>query len=118
MTEEERARLGQHIRTVRQEKGISLRDLEQSSGISRGRLSEIESGQRLPRPNALSLIATALEIDWEDLYALAGYGHPEGLPSFGPYLRSKYGSELTPEQVAALEQHFRDLTHHGDEGES
>ncbi len=118
MTDEERARLGQHIKVVRNDKGISLRDLEQTSGISRGRLSEIESGQRLPRPAALSRIAAALEIDWEDLYALAGYGHPEGLPSFGPYLRSRYGSDLTAEQVADLERHFRDLTDSSNEGDS
>ncbi len=49
-------------------------------------------------------IARALEVDFEDLYSLAGYESPERLPTFRPYLRAKY--ELPPEAVADLERYF------------
>ena len=45
-----------------------------------------------------------LNVDFEDLYGLAGYESPERLPSFRPYLRAKY--ELPPEAVADLERYF------------
>ena len=44
-----------------------------------------------------------------DLYAAAGYPTPTELPSFTPYLRSKYGG-LPPEARAELQETFQRLS--------
>ena len=60
-----------------------------------------------PKPDHLQRLARALDADIEDLYALAGYVMPEGLPEFAPYLRTKYG---LPDQAAAqLDEYFQAL---------
>lgn len=43
-----------------------------------------------PRPDKLSRIAEALGLSLADVFALADYAVPDDLPSFQPYLRSKY----------------------------
>jgi len=43
-----------------------------------------------PRPETLKSLADVLGLDLADVYAAAGYVQPQGLPSFAPYLRSKY----------------------------
>jgi hypothetical protein len=48
-----------------------------------------------------------LQLPLEDLYSLAGYESPKGLPSFKPYMRAKY--DLPPEAVADLERYFEML---------
>jgi hypothetical protein len=45
-----------------------------------------------------------LRVPVADLYGLAGYEIPEGLPTLQPYLRAKY--DLPPEAVADLERYF------------
>jgi hypothetical protein len=49
-------------------------------------------------------MARTLSTPIEDLYGLVGYDIPERLPSFRPYLRTKYS--LPPEAVADLERYF------------
>jgi hypothetical protein len=60
-----------------------------------------------PSPNTLTGIAAALEVPLQDLYALAGYETPKGLPSFRPYLRARYN--LPPEAIDQLESYFNFL---------
>ncbi|KYH31866.1 helix-turn-helix domain-containing protein [Neomoorella mulderi] len=54
--------LGDKIRLVRQEKGLSLKDLSAKTGISFTYLSEIERGVLHPAADTLSKIASALEV--------------------------------------------------------
>jgi len=52
-------------------------------------LSRLESGGLTqPSPEKLQLIAQILGVDYNDLFALAGYVTPDGLPSLVPYLRA------------------------------
>ena len=43
-----------------------------------------------PRPDKLVRIAEALGLSIADVFGLADYAVPDDLPSFQPYLRSKY----------------------------
>jgi transcriptional regulator with XRE-family HTH domain len=52
--------VGARIRELRGFYGLSLRDLERRSGLSRGMLSQVERGLRRPRPSALGWIAWGL----------------------------------------------------------
>lgn len=59
-----------------------------------------------PRPDKLSRIAEALGLSLADVFALADYAVPDDLPSFQPYLRSKY-RDMPPEAVDDLEKAFQ-----------
>ncbi len=110
MKNDTRQQLGKHITKQRERKQLSLRGLAEAADLSPSTLSEIEKGLTLPQPDSLRRIAEALGIDWEDLYALAGYGRPQSLPSFGPYLRSKYGDQLSDKELRELEAFFENIT--------
>jgi CheY-like chemotaxis protein/lambda repressor-like predicted transcriptional regulator len=53
--------LGRHIRLARIEKGLTLKDVSESSGVSVSQLSSVERGTHLPSLESLLLIAAALE---------------------------------------------------------
>ena len=54
--------LGEYINFVREEKGISLRELYRQTNISIAVLSDIENGQKLPRFETLIKLVLALDI--------------------------------------------------------
>ena len=51
------------LRERRQQLGVHLRQLEETTGINRGTLSRIETGQQIPTPGQLANIALALNCD-------------------------------------------------------
>ncbi len=83
--------LGTLIRQAREAKGMSLRQLADALYLHYSYVSRLERDAfRKPSPEVLQRIATLLDIDRDDLFALAGYLAPEHLPRFHPYLRAKY----------------------------
>lgn len=101
--------LGDYIRHRRGVVGLSLRQLEEATGIERGALSRIENGSRQPSPELLQRIAEALRVDYEDLYAVSGISLPEKLPELDAYLRTRYRDELTATDRRSLERFFDEL---------
>ncbi len=66
--------IGRYIADIRNEKGISQRELAEKSGISNTEVSRLENGKRInPSPATLKAIANALEISYADLMKAAGY---------------------------------------------
>jgi transcriptional regulator with XRE-family HTH domain len=59
--------LGQHIRELRIQRKLSLRDLAQKVDITPPFLSDIELGRRNPSEENLRLIAKHLKTTYEDL---------------------------------------------------
>lgn len=57
-----------HLRRIRQEKELSIRQLEKISGVSRSEISAIENGRYLPNLEILNRLANALELEPKDLY--------------------------------------------------
>jgi DNA-binding NtrC family response regulator len=55
-----RRELGRHIRIARTERGWTLKELSEASGVSVSQLSSIERGAHLPSLESLLAIATAL----------------------------------------------------------
>ena len=106
-TDKKNELLGDFIRARRLSRGLSLHEAAAASDLHFSYWSKLEAGQYAePAPKHLLVIARVLEIDFEDLYGLVGYELPERLPSFSPYLRSKY-VELPPDAVADLERYFQ-----------
>jgi DNA-binding response OmpR family regulator len=56
-----RAELGKHIRLARTDRGWTLKDLSEASGVSISQLSSIERGTHLPSLESLVAVAGALE---------------------------------------------------------
>ncbi len=66
--------LGTYLMMLRNEKGLSQRELAERSGVSNTELSRIEAGKRQkPSPVILRAVANALSADYTDLMKIAGY---------------------------------------------
>ena len=56
------------LKQIREEKNISLRELEKKTGISKAHLNYIEKQEREPTFSILLRIAKALDVPLEELY--------------------------------------------------
>lgn len=59
-----------HIKKLRENKGLSLRQLADKAGISHSSLYYIETGERQPSFYVMCLLSLALETDIHNLYSL------------------------------------------------
>jgi transcriptional regulator with XRE-family HTH domain len=100
------ASLGEVIRQARERHNISVRRLSAELHMHQSYISRVEAGSFKPSPEKLQRIAEHLDLDYNDLCALAGYQAP-GLPNFLPYLRAKY--DMTDEDARNLSNHFNRL---------
>ena len=67
------AELSQLLAHRRRELGLSLRDVEEETGIKNAHLSQIETGAiDRPAPNLLYELAVAYDLDFKRLMRLAG----------------------------------------------
>jgi len=114
MADERPTRVGQMIRHLRDEKGLSVRGLAKAARVDSTWLSRVEHGVYVnPDPKNLHRLAGVLEVETMDLFQAADYS--DGLPGFAPYLRSKY--ELPPEAIEQLTAHFELLAEKYELGE-
>jgi transcriptional regulator with XRE-family HTH domain len=116
MSTENAKELGAFITRHRKAKGLTQPQLGDLVGLPDSTILRIERGEfKAPSPEKLQRIARALEIDFEDLFVLAGYATPEGLPGLPVYLREKY-DDLSDEGVARVERYVEKLRkqHSGD----
>lgn len=98
--------LGQLVRDRREALDLSLRQLGQRIGTTDTTVMRIESGEIAnPRGEVLRALAEALDVPSADLFAAAGYTVPTELPSFRPYLRTKY-ADLPANALRELERNF------------
>ncbi len=92
--------LGEFLKSARNRKAMSLRDVERSSRISNGYLSLLESDAvRNPSPNFLYQLASIYEISYAELMSLAGYVVPksEGIAA-GEAQSGGWMNDLTEEE--------------------
>jgi transcriptional regulator with XRE-family HTH domain len=68
------ATLGTGLRTARELKNLSLREVEAATGISNAYLSQLENGKvRKPSPHFLHKLATLYGVGYEMFLEAAGY---------------------------------------------
>lgn len=65
--------IGNNIREARQKKDMSLRELDEKSGVTFVSLSRYENGKRIPTITTMIKIADALDMPITEL--LKGYEH-------------------------------------------
>jgi transcriptional regulator with XRE-family HTH domain len=73
---DELAQVGPRLRTLRQERSLSLRDLAAETGISVSTLSRLESGQRRPTLEQLLPLARAHRVSLDELVDAPATGDP------------------------------------------
>ncbi|MEM8528028.1 MAG: helix-turn-helix domain-containing protein [Bacteroidota bacterium] len=56
--------LGFKTRYLRMQKGLSYQQLSKQTGLSTSYLNDIEKGKRYPKPDKISILANALEVDY------------------------------------------------------
>ena len=62
-----RVKLGQNIKRIRKERGLSQEDCAFESGLHRTYVSDIERGNRNPTVTVIGKIALALKVEPKDL---------------------------------------------------
>ncbi|KDA44509.1 helix-turn-helix domain-containing protein [Frankia sp. BMG5.23] len=83
--------LGQYIRRVRRDRGLSGVQLAGLVGVHPSNISRIESGETAtPTPDLLRRIAAALDLDLAELLAYLGLTVPLTTPPLHIYLRTIY----------------------------
>lgn len=106
---------GDFIRRRRFELGITLRELEERTGLDNSRLSRWEHGTKRPvSPDLMPQLADGLEVPVSDLYRLVAPDMADALPELRPYLHTKYGERVPDDVLAELANHCEKvLSRHG-----
>lgn len=89
---------GAYIKTLRKNKKLTIRQLEEKTGVSNAYLSQIENGKKksLPSPEILMKLHGPLGVKYDELMERAGYITPETR------------AELLPETINTMEA-YEDL---------
>jgi len=104
--------LGIHLALIRQDRRLTLRDVEMATGkeVSNAYLSQIENGKiRKPSPNALLALSRVYEISYGKLMEMAGYAAPGDFPS--RLTSSLAEHNLTEDEEAKLIEYLQFLRH-------
>lgn len=97
------------VASRRAELGLSLRALQERSGVHYSHVSKLESGDDGAGVSALAGLSHGLELPLSELLAKAGVSANLGLPSFSGYLDAVV-PELDAKQRVELEITFETLT--------
>ena len=71
--------LGQSLRSRRKDKGLTLAQLGELSGVDTSFLGRIETGKRFPSARILQKVAPLLGYSETEILRLAGYLSPDGI---------------------------------------
>jgi transcriptional regulator with XRE-family HTH domain len=105
MDETQAKALGKVLRERRETLGLSLKRLGDKVGLPDVTILRFERGDHAaPAPDKLARLAEGLGLKLADVFALADYAVPSELPSFKPYLRTKY-RDLPPEDIESIEKY-------------
>ncbi len=88
---------GEHLKSIRLNKGLTINQLSLYSGISSSQLSRIETGKRgIPKPSTIEKLANALKVDYNELMKIAEYLETQVVvDSIGNEEKSTFSSQLT-----------------------
>lgn len=65
---------GQYLKSLRERRGLTMRKLDQLSGVSHSYISQMERGERgVPKPDILKKLAGPLGVDYSELMYKAGH---------------------------------------------
>ena len=99
--------LGAYLGEGRKAKGLSLRSVESSIGISNAYLSQLENNRiQEPSPIMLQRLSKLFGLSYSECLRLAGYPIPENIST--PRIVARLG-ETTQEEEEELAQYLRFL---------
>jgi transcriptional regulator with XRE-family HTH domain len=105
MTEAQARQLGRLFKRARKAKKLSLREVDEQSGVSYGWLSRLERGlTAAPSPTKLTRVARVLGISPERLDRITRGQVSSELPPIRTYFRAKY--QLNTEEIQQIEEVF------------
>ena len=87
--------IGDKIRRLRKERGLTQSDLADRSGVSFGAIQNLEAGKRTPRADTIEMLAQALDVSPNKLLG-------EVIPSGATLSASAIPGPLTPADCAAV----------------
>lgn len=106
MTDEQADSVGEYLRKSREQAKLSLRDLENLSGVSFAHIRRIEQGENIPSVDVLQKLVEPLKLNIDELLAKFGIKLP--LPEPRVYFRRKFGvSEEDAEVMERLIEKYR-----------
>lgn len=97
--------LGERLRAVRTEQGLSLRDVERKSGVNSGYLSQLERNEiASPGPSTLQKLAAAYGEPFDVLMLWAGYIEADdtGLAPNAKRALSMLGEDFTEDELRVM----------------
>ncbi|MFQ7244156.1 MAG: helix-turn-helix domain-containing protein [[Eubacterium] siraeum] len=100
--------LGDHIKRIRTEKGLSIRNVAESANISHTEVKRIEDGiRKQPSPQVLRSLAVALNVPYEELMETAGY--IDGVTDVGGTVASGISGaeDLSQEELAQVNEYIK-----------
>jgi transcriptional regulator with XRE-family HTH domain len=101
--------LGEYLRQAREGKTLSLRAVEELTGISNAFLSQLESGKvKQPSPMKLHKLASVYGVEYETLMEVAGYPVPRPTKQNDAFVFGRLG-KVTPNEGKALQEYLRFL---------
>ena len=96
-------KLREYLRMLREQKNLSLKDVEDKTNITNSTLSRFERGtQKRLSAYYLKLLAELYEINTVDLFKIAGYLDEEDLKSYTQVFIGT--SHLTPEEKEHIQK--------------
>jgi transcriptional regulator with XRE-family HTH domain len=115
MTREAKGGIGDFIRSQRKLANLSLRRLASMAHVSNAYLSQIERGLYKPSAKVLKLLAEALDVSAETLYARAGLLEPDPDADARPEVEEaiRLDPRLTDEQKDVLIRVYRGFVRPG-----
>ncbi|GAB3304807.1 helix-turn-helix domain-containing protein [Epidermidibacterium keratini] len=90
MQQSDLTKLADLISRTRRAAGMTRAELARQTGVAGSTITRIEEAQFCPRAETLATIGKVLDIPVSDLFAAADWLQDNELPSFAPYLRTKY----------------------------
>jgi transcriptional regulator with XRE-family HTH domain len=99
LPDDRRHMAGERLAELREQKALTLRDLEELSGVGADAISKIENGHRKPRPSTLRKLARALGVEVEAFFREPAIPLAEAPREAGPPRVSK----------DRLQEHFEDV---------
>lgn len=105
--------VGSFLRTARERRALTLRAVEEATGVSNAYLSQLETGRiRQPSPVILHKLCTAYGVSYEQAMRLSGYPLPPGdAVTGGPVAdrgASRFG-DISADEEAALTEYLEFL---------
>ena len=96
--------LGQSLRSRRKDKGLTLAQLGELSGVDTSFLGRIETGKRVPSARILQKVASHLGYSEVEILKLAGYLSPDGTDERVTKMKESMKGEIETAMSSLMEK--------------